>query len=612
MFNLLEIKDPTFLKKLSIKELKILCQDIREFIIENVSNNGGHLSSNLGDVELIVGMMYVFDDPNDKFIFDVGHQTYTYKILTGRAKEFSRLRKKDGLSGFINYDESKYDVWESGHSSTSISAMSGFLIAKNNGENINNVITLIGDASISNGEAFEGLNFISTFKDNHPIIILNDNGMSISKLVGGTSKTFEALRRSKLYHGFKATLNFIFPEFITKRFHRIKRGFKAFFQHDNYFEDLNLDYFGPYNGNDLKQVIKTFKRAKDEKGPVVLHFETVKGKGYKFAEDDEIGSFHGVSPFDIESGKSKKIWKEDEHSYSDIVAKKLIDLKNEKQIVCVTPAMIVGSRLKKIKEKFPNSVYDVGIAEEHAATMCAALALNNQKPILFMYSTFAQRAYDQILNDISRRKLDVLICIDRAGFVSGDGSTHQGIYDVAMFNSMPNMVIAQGKDLEETCALLEYLSHINFPCVLRFPKRSEIYNYTGLIVEDMSWETLRHSRSKNVVISYSYDVLNILKIVEDNNLDFEVTNARFINPIDYEYLLTLRNKNILVYETVVENNSLYTLINDFFRTNNINVNLSHMAISQNAYVDLGNVEELKKEFNLDDESILEELKRICD
>jgi len=612
MFNLLEIKDPTFLKKLSIKELKILCEEIRQFIIENVAVNGGHLSSNLGDVELIVGMLYVFDNPNDKFIFDVGHQTYTYKILTGRAKEFSKLRKKDGLSGFINYDESKYDVWESGHSSTSISAMSGFLIAKNNGENINDVVTLIGDASISNGEAFEGLNFISTFKDNHPIIILNDNGMSISKLVGGTSKTFEALRRSKFYHGFKAFLNFIFPEFITKRFHRFKRGVKAFLQHDNYFEDLNLDYFGPYNGNDLKQVIKTFKRAKDEKGPVVLHFETIKGKGYKFAEEDEVGSYHGLSSFDISTGKCTKVWKENEHSYSDIVAKKIIDLKNDKQIVCVTPAMIVGSRLKKLKEKFPNSVYDVGIAEEHAASMCAALALNNQKPILFMYSTFAQRAYDQILNDISRRKLDVLICIDRAGFVSGDGSTHQGIYDVAMFNTMPNIVIAQGKDLEETCALLEYLSHINFPCVLRFAKRSEIYQSTGLEIIDMSWQVLRHSESKNVIISYSYDVLNILDLVEKNNLDVEVVNARFINPIDCAYLLTLENKNVIVYETVVENNSLYSLMNDFFQTNNISLNLIHMAIPQNAFVDLGNVEELKKEFNLDDASILEELKKICD
>ncbi len=610
MFNLLEIKDPKFLKDLSIKELRILCDEIREFILKYVSKNGGHLSSNLGDVELVVGMLYVFNDEADKFIFDVGHQAYTYKILTGRAKDFVNLRKKDGLSGFINYDESKYDVWESGHSSTSISAMAGFLIAKNSGENINNVVTLIGDASISNGEAFEGLNFISTLKENHPIIILNDNGMSISKLVGGTSKTFEALRRSKFYHGIKTGLNFIFPKCITTKFHKVKRGLKAFFQADNYFEDLNLDYFGPYNGNDIRYVIKSLERVKSTKGPVIVHFTTKKGKGYEKAENDEVGSYHGISSFNLETGEKNKVWKKDEHSYSDAVASKIIDLNIDKNIVCVTPAMIVGSRLKKLKEKYPNSIYDVGIAEEHAASMCASLALNNQKPILFMYSTFAQRAYDQILNDISRRKLDVLICIDRAGFVPEDGSTHQGIYDVAMFNSMPNMIISEGKNLEETRALLEYLASINFPAVLRFPKKSEILTDTNLVIEDFSWEVLK--KGKNVVISYSYDVLNILSIVNEHDLDIEVVNARFINPIDYNYLITLENKNVLVYEEVVENNSLYSLINNFFRDKNMNVNLRHMSIPQNAYVDLGTIDELKKEFYLDNESILEELIKLCD
>ena len=610
MFNLLEIKDPKFLKDLSKKELKILCNEIREFIIENVSKTGGHLASNLGDVELVVGLLYVFNDEADKFIFDVGHQAYTYKILTGRAKDFKNLRKKDGLSGFINYDESKYDVWESGHSSTSISAMSGFLIAKNNGENINNVISIIGDASISNGEAFEGLNFISTFKDSHPIIILNDNGMAISKMVGGTSKTFEALRRSKFYHGFKNVLNFLFPKFITRQFHKFKRGLKAFFQQDNYFEDLNLDYFGPYNGNKISHVIKSLERIKDTKGPVIVHFTTKKGLGYKYAEEDEEGKYHGVSSFDIRTGKPNKEWVKGEHSYSDTISHFIEELDTNKKIVCVTPAMIVGSRLKKLQEKYPKSVYDVGIAEEHAASMCAALALNNQKPILFMYSTFAQRAYDQILNDISRRKLDVLICIDRAGLVAGDGSTHQGIYDVAMFNSMPNMIISQGKNLEESQALLKYLANINYPCVLRFPKKNEIFINSNLIIDNMSWEILKSG--KNVVISYGPDVLNILNIVNQNNLDIEVVNARFIRPLDYTYLTSISNKKVLVYETVVENGGLFSLINDFSQIHNLDLDMRQMAISQNAYIDCGNEEELKREFNLDNESIIEELKKLCD
>ena len=611
MYDLFSIKDPSFLKDMSIKELKSLCQDIRQFLIENVSKTGGHLSSNLGIVEITVALLYVFNNEYDKFIFDVGHQSYTYKILTGRAKEFVNLRKYNGLSGFINYDESKYDHFESGHSSTSISALSGFLIAKQNGEKINDCIAIIGDASISNGEAFEGLNFISTFEKERPIIILNDNQMGISKTVGGTSHTFELLRRSKLYHGLKAALCFIFPKFITNWFHRVKKGLKAFFQHDNYFEDLNLDYFGPYNGNNLSECIRVFERAKKAKEPVIIHLYTKKGYGYKFAEEDEVGKFHGVSPFDIETGKSLKVWKENEISYSENIARTIEELKCNKNIVCVTPAMIVGSRLKKLKEKFPNSIYDVGISEEHAATMCASLALNNQKPILFMYSTFAQRAYDQILNDISRRKLDVTICIDRAGIVSGDGSTHQGIYDVAMFLSMPNMIICQGKNLEESSALLKYITTINYPSVLRFPKKSEIKSDNVITIDNFNWEILRES-NKNIVISYGDDILNILKVVNDNNLDLKVVNARFINPLDTDFLQSIKGKKVLVYEQVCENGGLFSQISSYSEKNCLNLAILHMAIPQNALIPCGDVDSIKKLYNLDDDSILKELRKLCD
>ena len=610
VFDLLSIKDPKFLKTLSKKELKQLCKEIRAFLIENISKTGGHLSSNLGDVELTVAILYVFNDDYDKILFDVGHQSYTYKILTGRAKDFVNLRKYNGLSGFINYDESKYDVWESGHSSTSISALAGFLIAKNNGEKINNVVAVIGDSSISNGEAFEGLNFIATFKDERPVIILNDNKMGISKTVGATASVFNMMRNSHFYHGLKAVLCFILPKFITRWFHQIKRGIKATFQHDNYFEDMNLDYFGPYNGNNIKECIKVLERAKDGKNPCVVHLYTKKGLGYLPAENDEIGKFHGVGPFDIESGNPIKKYKENEISYSEALADAVRMTVMDKKIVCVTPAMIIGSQLKKIQEKYPHKIYDVGIAEEHAASMCAALALNNQKPILFMYSTFAQRAYDQILNDISRRKLDVTICIDRAGFVAEDGSTHQGIYDVAMFNSMPNMIICQGKNLEETKALFTYVSAISYPAVIRIPKRHEILTDTSLRILNMEWEKLREG-SKAIVISYGYDILNILDIVNKNNLDIEVINARFIRPIDYTYLQSIKGRKVLVYEQVVENGGLFSLISSYAAKFNLNLELHQMAIVQNSYVPCGNVDELKKHFNLDDESILEELKKLC-
>jgi len=610
VFDLLSIKDPKFLKTLSKKELKQLCKEIRAFLIDNISKTGGHLSSNLGDVELTVAILYVFNDDYDKILFDVGHQSYTYKILTGRAKDFVNLRKYNGLSGFINYDESKYDVWESGHSSTSISALAGFLIAKNNGEKINNVVAVIGDSSISNGEAFEGLNFIATFKDERPVIILNDNKMGISKTVGATASVFNMMRNSHFYHGLKAVLCFILPKFITRWFHQIKRGIKATFQHDNYFEDMNLDYFGPYNGNNIKECIKVLERAKDGKNPCVVHLYTKKGLGYLPAENDEIGKFHGVGPFDIESGNPIKKYKENEISYSEALADAVRMTVMDKKIVCVTPAMIIGSQLKKIQEKYPHKIYDVGIAEEHAASMCAALALNNQKPILFMYSTFAQRAYDQILNDISRRKLDVTICIDRAGFVAEDGSTHQGIYDVAMFNSMPNMIICQGKNLEETKALFTYVSAISYPAVIRIPKRHEILTDTSLRILNMEWEKLREG-SKAIVISYGYDILNILDIVNKNNLDIEVINARFIRPIDYTYLQSIKGRKVLVYEQVVENGGLFSLISSYAAKFNLNLELHQIAIVQNAYVPCGNVDELKKHFNLDDESILEELKKLC-
>ncbi len=608
MFDLLSIKDPSFLRNLSMKELKILCSEIREFLIENVSKTGGHLSSNLGIVELTVALLYVFNDENDKFIFDVGHQSYTYKILTGRASEFVNLRKYEGLSGFINYDEGKYDVFESGHSSTSISALAGFLIAKENGEKINDCIAIIGDASISNGEAFEGLNFLSTFNKERPIVILNDNQMAISKMVGGTSHTFEMLRRSKLYHGLKATLSFIFPKFITNWFHKVKRGLKAFFQHDNYFEDLNLDYFGPYDGNNLKECIRVLERAKNAKEPLIIHLYTKKGLGYKPAEEDTEGKFHGVSPFDIKTGKSLKVWRENEISYSECVSRCVNSLECDKKIVCVTPAMIVGSRLKKLKEKFPHSIYDVGIAEEHAATMCASLALNNQRPILFMYSTFAQRAYDQILNDISRRKLPVTICIDRAGIVSGDGSTHQGIYDIAMFLSMPNMIICQGKDLRETEGLLKYITTINYPSVIRFPKKSDILGSDEVTINDFKWEVLK--KGENVVISYGPDILEILKLVNDNNLNVEVVNARFINPIDEAYLNSIKGKKVLVYEQVCENGGLFSQIVAFNEKFKLNLDILHMAVPQSALVPCGDVASIKKLYNLDNDSILKELKKL--
>lgn len=605
--DLYSIENPEFLQKLNNKELKKLCQEIREFLIEHISKTGGHLGSNLGIVELTVGLHYVFNNENDKFLFDVGHQAYTHKILTGRAKEFDSLRQTSGLSGFINYDESKYDVWESGHSSNSISALAGFLVAKKEGAPINDVISIIGDSSIANGMAFEGLNFVTTLEGQRPIIILNDNKMGISKSVGATSKLFNVMRSSKFYRLLKKILVTINPPFIVKKFHQIKRAIKSLFQADNMFEDIGFDYYGPYDGNDIKTVIKILSRAKHSKKPCLVHLITQKGKGYDFAEDDEKGTYHGIGPFDIKTGKALKVYQENEYSYSEIVAKLLIEIKKQEDITIINPATMVGNRLNKFQKAYPDSIYDVGIAEEHAATMAGALALCNKKVALLMYSTFAQRAYDQILNDIARRNTPVVIGLDRAGLVAEDGSTHQGIYDIAFLNAMPNINIAMGKNIAQTYALIKYAFTLDNPIVVRYPKKNEILS-TEEVITSKDWEIISKGERK-IVISYGADVERIANLNDKNNLDLTIINAIFIKPYDekmLKYLISL-NKDIYVIEQVVKSGSLGEAISSYLYEHNFKSNLHLISIPTDSFVPQGDIDYLLKLYNLDDESLLKEL-----
>lgn len=611
--NLEDIENPEFLQKLSKKEMKALCKDIRTFLIDNISKTGGHLASNLGVVELTVALHYVFHDEFDKILFDVGHQAYTHKILTGRAKMFKTLRKTGGLSGFTNYDESKYDSWESGHSSNSISAMAGFLLAKKNGDRkIGDVVNVIGDSSIANGMAFEGLNFLTTLKYSKPIIVLNDNKMGISKSVGALSRVFQAMRGSIIYRGIKKVLVTINPRFVVNWFHQVKRSIKGFIQSDNIFEDMGYDYYGPYDGNDIKEVIRALERVKESKNPCVVHFITKKGLGYEMAENDELGSYHGVGPFDIETGKPLKAYKEDEYSYSEIVAKSLISIRRHHPFILINPATMVGNRLVKFEREFPYSMYDVGIAEEHAASMAGAIALNKQSVALLIYSTFAQRAYDQILNDIARRNLHVVMGFDRCGLIAEEGSTHQGIYDVAMLNSMPNMRICMGKNLAETKALIEYAFKIDGPVVVRYPKANEIYT-SDITIKNMKWEQLKTGKKINI-ISYGHDILRISDIIDNNKVDANLFNARFIRPMDFEMLDEIFSNNlpILVVEQVVKNASLGEMILSYANDKKIAINLTHMAIPTDSFVIQASYLDLLKEYKLDDETILKEIKKLCD
>ena len=602
MIDLESIKDPSFIKELSIKELYELCDQIRQFLIEHISVTGGHLSSNLGVVELTVAMYYVFDLDKDEFLFDVGHQSYVHKILTGRAKDFNTLRQYKGISGYIKRSESKYDIWESGHSSTSISAASGLMLS----DDTKRPIVVIGDTSISNGIAFEGLNYLGQIKNKCPIIILNDNKMGISKSVGALTKTFLRLRSTKIVRSTKSGFQKILPNPIVRFGHQIKRSIKGFFQHDNMFEDLGFDYYGPYYGNRLKSLIKLFERVKNAKEPIVLHLLTKKGRGYAPSENDTEGSFHGVGPFDpktgIEYNKNPELI-----SYSEAIGDYLVSKHEKEQFFVITPAMKNGAYLNKFADKYPSDFIDVGIAEEHAAVMSAGIALHNKKVVLLMYSTFAQRAYDQILNDISRQNLKVIIGIDRAGIVGEDGETHQGLYDVSMFMAMPNIIVTMPRNINEAIGLFNYAFLVDKPIVIRYPKAKEAridfdYNY----VSNLNWEIIKEGK-KGIVIGYGDDITRILDISNKNNLDITIINARCIKPCDKEMLKKMfeMNLKIMVFEQVIGAGTLYDKILEYKEENDYKSKVYKHSFDSDTIIPHGKKKDIYEAYGLSDEEILD-------
>lgn len=610
MVDLLEIKDPSFIKNMSIKELKELAVQIREFLVDTISKTGGHLSSNLGVVEITIAMYYVFDPEKDKFLFDVGHQSYVHKILTGRAKDFVNLRQYGGMSGYIRREESKYDVWESGHSSTTISAMAGMLLASENKSN--KVISLIGDSSIMNGVAFEGMNFLGSQHRLAPIIILNDNKMGISKSVGALSKALSRLRGTRFWRGLKRGLNIILPTFVTNWFHQLKRGFKAFIQHDNIFEDLGFDYYGPIKGNDLRACIKSLQRVKKNTEPVLLHVITQKGKGYAPSEADQEGSFHGVGPFDKATGHPLKVCNPLEHSFSDLVTHYLTEKRKEEKFFVVTPAMKAGSKLEKFEESYPNDLYDVGIAEEHAADMAAGIALCNQKVVLLYYSTFSQRAFDQILNDIARQNLPVIIGIDRAGVVGEDGATHQGIYDVAMFGMMPNVMVAMPKDPEELVGIFNYAFTHNGPIVIRYPRGSALTDLKILESKKIilpSWEFMKKGQKK-CVISYGPDLLRIQRIIIQEQINCSLVNARYIRPLDEAVLdeILKQHENVVVIEQTTVQGSLYQAIVVFAHQKKYSTVIETISFKENTILPHGKIDEVLNHYGMSDEDIIKKMR----
>lgn len=549
-----KIQKPNDIKKIPADQLPALAEEIREFIIESLSKTGGHLASNLGVVELTIAMHRVFDLPKDKLIWDVGHQSYTHKILTGRKDGFETLRREGGISGFPKRSESDCDVFDTGHSSTSISAGVGYVRARELKKENYSVVSIIGDGALTGGMAYEALNNAASLKSNF-IIVLNDNEMSITENVGGMSSYLSGLRTASAYTGFKMD--------VTKALNRIpgigpgmvdamrktKSSIKQIIIPGMLFEDMGLTYLGPVDGHNIPQLIKTFQEAKRFEGPILVHVLTQKGRGYEPAMRHP-ARFHGAGPFDVKTGlpvgKSNP-------TYTDVfstVMRKMGD--RRKDVAAVTAAMMTGVGLKRFSNMFPDRCFDVGIAEEHAVTFAAALSLGGITPVVAIYSSFLQRAYDQIMHDVCMQNLHVVFAIDRAGLVGYDGETHHGIFDLSYLGSMPNMTILTPKNLWELSDMIKFAVDYDGPIAVRYPRGEA---YTGLkefrapiclgkseVIHEGSRVALLAVGS---MVKMAEEVQKQLK--ERMDMDAALVNARFVKPIDEELLRSFAD----TYELVV-------------------------------------------------------------
>jgi 1-deoxy-D-xylulose-5-phosphate synthase len=550
-----EIKDPSFLKSLKDKELELLGQDIRNYIIDSVSKCGGHLSSNLGSSDAIIAMCKAFDCSKDKILFDVGHQSYTYKVLTGR--KLDNLRQKNGPSGYQRRGESPFDYFEAGHSSTSISAANGMAIARDLKNEKYDIVAFIGDSSIVNGLAFEGLN--NAVANNHKIIIvLNDNDMSISKPVGGMSKFFRNISTSSLYLSAKRSYKkMMFATRAGMKIYNATWNFKNKAKHflipTTLFDNLGYTYIGPISGHNYHQMEKAFKKAKKSNKSVVIHLRTKKGYGYTPAENDNKGCWHGVSPFDIETGKNIKTSDSISWSkfYADLINK---NMGSHENLVLITPATIQGSSLEEVFENYPTRAIDVGIAEEHAVTMSSGLALNGFHPIISMYSSFLQRAYDEISHDLARMNLDSTILIDRAGLVGADGKTHQGIYDESFLLGIPNVIVAMASNEEVAEKLFTTSiekSHGVF--AIRYPRESIVpVEQLDNKIELSIGKWLKIKEGKNIaLVGVGPNVRKVAGMLEE---DITIYDAVYQSPMDEKVI-----EELLKYEKIIIYDSYATL-----------------------------------------------------
>ncbi|MCC2253471.1 1-deoxy-D-xylulose-5-phosphate synthase [Ruminococcus sp. CLA-AA-H200] len=607
------IRKENDIKKLNEEQIRQLADEIRRFLIEKISVTGGHLASNLGVVELTIALHLTLNFPEDKLIWDVGHQSYTHKLLTGRKEGFDRLRKYGGMSGFPKRKESDCDAFDTGHSSTSVSAGLGYVAARELLGEKHTVVSVIGDGSLTGGMAYEALNNASRLKSNF-IIVLNDNNMSISENVGGMSKYLSGLRTAQAYtdlkRGVEDTLKRI-PgkgDQIVNQIRRTKSGIKQLLVPGMLFEDMDITYLGPVDGHDIRNLVRVFHEAKRVDHAVLVHVITKKGKGYPPAEENP-SRFHGLGPFDIETGEPKEESGPD--TYTQVFSKVLTDIaRHDDKVVAITAAMSDGTGLNTFKKYFPQRFFDVGIAEEHAVTFAAGLAAGGMKPVFAVYSSFLQRAYDQLLHDVCLQNLPVVIAIDRAGLVGSDGETHQGVFDLSYLSSIPNMTVMSPKNRWEMADMLRFAVDFPYPVALRYPRggayegmkefRTPIeYGKSELLVEENEIAVIFVGHMAELAA----DVRDGLK---ERGYACSLVNARFVKPLDKE-MLTRLSENHSLFVTIEENvitGGFGEQVLEYVSETGLEVSVRSFGISDD-YVEHGSVELLRKEVGLDKDSILD-------
>ena len=616
-----KINYPEDLKKLSIEEKETLAIEIRKYILEIVSKNGGHLASNLGVVELTIALHSVFNFPEDKIVWDVGHQTYVHKILTGRKETLKTLRKLNGIAGFPKTNESKYDNFNTGHSGTSISAALGMARARDLKNERNSVLAVIGDGAMTGGMALEALNDVG-YSKTKMTIILNDNEMSISKNIGGLNMLLSKLRTKKTYTKSNVSMKKIINKVpvigkpTVKVIQRLKRSIKQLIIPKMFFEDIGFTYLGPVDGHNIQELENILRLSKQIDNPVIIHVLTKKGKGYSIAEENP-DKFHATAPFNIETGKAGKEKKKD---YSKVLGDKLVELARENEkIVAITASMKDGTGLTKFSKEFPKRFFDIGIAEQHALGLAAGMAIEGTIPVVPIYSSFYQRGYDQVIHDIAIQNLPVIMCVDRAGIVGADGETHQGLLDMAFFRLVPNLTIMAPKDFKELEEMLEFAIKLNKPVIIRYPrggeedyKFQESTNSEYTKIEEGRAEILKEGKDISI-IAIGKMVSRAMKIAEElekENINTDVINARFLKPLDIKTIKNsiAKTKKVITIEDGTIINGLATAIKELI----IDENLRDIKLECFAYPDKfiqhGSVQELEEIYDLDEKSIITKIR----